>query len=99
MGSSMPLKRSGKLVGNGSARKIVLGFQPAYVKLINVTDRISHEKMALMEAKKALKVIADGTATYVDSVTLDADGFTLEAGAYVSAKEYHYLAEESKNEL
>lgn len=99
MSSSMPLKRSGKLIGSGADKTIVLGFKPAHVKLINVTDRISHEKMALMDAKKALQTVAAGTATFVDAITLNADGFTLEASAFVSAKEYHYYAEEAKNEL
>ena len=98
MGSSLNKIKRGKLVGDGSVRKVVCGFAPKYVKWENVTDRIGLEKMELMDAKKALKTVAAGTRTYVDSLTLDSDGFTVEAAEFVAAKEYHYVAFESKSE-
>ena len=98
MSSRMNMIKSGKLLGNGAARKVVLGYKPKKVELINITDRISYEKMELMDAKSALKRVAAGTGTYVDAITIDSDGFTIEAAEYVSAKEYHYAAYQAENE-
>lgn len=98
MASSLNKIRSGKLIGNGSVRKIVLGFKPKKVELFNVTDQTDYHKTSEMADKKARKEVAAGTKTYVDSITIEADGFTLEAGAYVADKEYHYVAYESKSD-
>lgn len=98
MGSSLNLARRGVVTGGGADKKIVLGFKPAHVKIINITDRIVNEKADTMLADKALRTLADGTATFVDGVTLNSDGFTMLAAVAISAKELHYYAEESKND-
>jgi len=98
MSSKSPFKKRGVFTGGGADKTFVLGFAPAYVKVINVTDRISGEKTDTMGAAKALTVAADGTATYADNITLTSDGFTVAAALAVAAKELHYYAEESIND-
>ena len=98
MSSSNNLTRRGVVQGAGADRKIVLGFRPANVKVVNITDRITNEKSDTMPDDKALRTIAAGTATYVDGITLNSDGFTMLAAVAIDAKELHYYAEESKND-
>jgi len=98
MSSSNPLKRRGVITGGGADRKIVLGFKPAQVKVVNITDRIENEKSDTMPDDLALRRIANGTATYVDGITLNSDGFTMLAAVAIDTKELHYYAEEAKNE-
>ncbi len=98
MGSSANLTRRGVVTGGGADKKIVLGYKPANVKVTNITDRIVNEKADTMPADKALRTIADGTATYVDGITLNSDGFTMLAAVAIAAKELHYYAEESRND-
>jgi len=98
MSSKSPFKKRGVFTGGGVDKTFVLGFAPAYVKVINVTDRISGEKLDTMAAAKALTVAADGTATYADNITLTSDGFTVAAALAVDTKELHYYAEEAINE-
>lgn len=98
MGSSNNLNRRGVVTGAGADKKIVLGFKPAQVKIVNVTDRITNEKSDTMEDNKALRILADGTATFVDGITLNSDGFTMLAAVAIAAKVLHYYAEESKND-
>lgn len=98
MASGLNKIRNGKMIGNGADRKIVLGFRPVKVEVENVTDRIGYSKLSTMEDKKSIKQLAAGTKTYVDSVTINADGFTVEAAEFVATKEFHYVAYESKSE-
>lgn len=98
MASGLNKIRISKMVGNGTARKVVLGFKPKQVELENITDRIGVKKTETMELKKGIKTIADGTRTYVDSITIENDGFRIEAAEFVVDKEYHYTAFEAKND-
>ena len=98
MSSKTRFSRSGQFVGGGADKKIVLGYKPRYVKVVNVTDRISAEKFESMEDDKALNVAADGTATFVDRITLNSDGFTVLTALAVSAKVLHYFADEGGGE-
>lgn len=98
MASSLNQIRSSKFVGQGVERKIVLGFEPKAVTLHNVTDRISYEKTALMADAKAVKRDGAGTGTYVDSITINSDGFTVEAAEAVADKEFHYVAFQARND-
>jgi len=98
MGSSLNLKRRGVVTGAGADKTIVLGYKPAQVKIVNVTDRIQNEKSDTMPDDKALRTLANGDSTYVDGVTLNSDGFTMLAAVAIADKELHYYAEESKND-
>lgn len=98
MASSLNKVRSGKFIGAGADKKIVLGFKPKYVEIMNITDGADYKKSETMEADKARKEIAAGDKTYVDSVTMNADGFTLLAAQAVADKEFHYVAYESKSD-
>ncbi len=98
MSSSNNLTRRGVVTGGGADKKIVLGFKPANVKVVNITDKITNEKSDTMVDDKALRVLANGTATFVDGITLNSDGFTMLAAVAIAAKELHYYAEESKND-
>jgi len=98
MSSKSPFKKRGVFTGGGADKTFVLGFAPAYVKVINVTDRISAEKLDTMPAAKAINIAAAGTGTYADNITLTSDGFTVAAALAVATKELHYYAEEAVNE-
>ena len=98
MASSLNKIRSGKFIGSGAEKSIVLGFQPKKVEIYNITDFISYEKTALMDTDKSIKRVAAGTGTFPVSVTINADGFTLAAAENVAAKEFHYTAYESKSD-
>lgn len=98
MASSLNKVRSGKFIGAGADKKVILGFQPKYVEIMNVTDQSDYKKSETMDTDKARKEIAAGTKTFVSSVTINADGFTLIAAEAVVAKEFHYVAYESKSD-
>lgn len=98
MSSSHNKVRNGQHVGDGLARKVVLGFRPKKVELYNITDQADYKKLDSMPNAKARKEVAAGTKTYVDAITIESDGFTVEAAENVAAKEYHYAAYESKSE-
>ena len=98
MSSSLNQAKTGKLVGAGADKKIVLGFKPRHVKVMNTTDRITNEKTDTMDADEALRTLAAGTATFVDGITLNSDGFTMLAAVAIADKDLHYVAYEGKNE-
>ena len=98
MGSSNNRVTARTFTGNGADRKIVLGYRPKRVSIHNVTDRISYDKMDGMEDEKSLKRVAAGTGTFVDSVQINSDGFTLIAAENVAAKVFHYSAHEGNND-
>jgi hypothetical protein len=57
---------------------ITLGFAPKYVKVTNLTDRISGEWFAESPAGTQLLTVAAGTRTYADTgITVSADSFTV----------------------
>ena len=102
MSSSLNWTKTGMVVGKGADKKIVLGFKPRVVKVINVTDLIVSEKYDTMPSAKAFSAKAGALAiyepSYADHIVLEADGFTIKAALAVSAKELHYFASEGKNE-
>lgn len=98
MASSLNKIRNGELVGNGTDRKIILGFKPKKVELLNVTDQVDYCKLQSMVDAKTRKEVAAGDKTYVDAITINADGFTIKASEYVAAKAYHYAAYESQSD-
>lgn len=98
MGSSRNRSTARTWVGGGIDRKMVLGYKPQSVSVYNITDGISYEKTRTMELEKARKVIADGTATFVDSVQLNDDGFTVIAAESAADKIFHYVAHEGNND-
>lgn len=98
MSSKAPFSKSGKIIGGGADKKIVLGFKPRKVEIHNVTDRISATKLDTMPANDALVRAANGDGTVSPYVELDSEGFTVKAALAVSGKELHYYAEESLNE-
>lgn len=98
MSSKAPFSKSGKIVGHGADKKIVLGFKPRKVEVHNVTDRISAVKLDTMPANDALVRAANGDGTVNPFVGLDNDGFIVKAAFAVTGKELHYYAEESLNE-
>ena len=98
MASSLNKVRSGKFIGNGADKKVVLGFQPKKVEIYNVTDGVDYAKTSEMATNFARKEVIAGTKTYAASVQIDADGFTIIAAENVADKEFHYTAYESKSE-
>lgn len=98
MSSRVQMKKRGYFVGAGADRKVVLGFKPSHVKVWNITDGIKSEKSDTMPLLKSVTEAANGDTTYSDHIQLDSDGFTVKAALAVSAKELHYLAEESLSE-
>ena len=98
MSSKMPFSKSGKVVGGGADKKIVLGFKPRKVEVHNVTDRISALKLETMPNNDSLTRAANGDGTISPHVALESDGFVIKAALAVSGKELHYYAEESLNE-
>lgn len=98
MSSKTPFSKSGKIIGGGADKKIVLGFKPRKVEIHNVTDRISAIKLDTMPANDALVRATNGDGTVSPHVELNSDGFTVKAALAVSGKELHYYAEESINE-
>lgn len=98
MSSSVNWVKTGKLVGTGADKKVVLGFKPRHVKIFNVTQLRTVEKSDTMAAAKAFNEVTAGTKTYADLVVLESDGFTLKAAAHASADEVHYYATEGRND-
>lgn len=98
MGSANNKIRSGKFIGAGADKKVVLGYKPKYVEIYNITDGIDYKKSETMEADKARKEVIAGTKTFVDSVSINADGFTLLAAQAVADKEFHYVAYQSESD-
>ena len=98
MSSSRNKMTSRLFKGDGDDRKIRLGYQPRKVEIHNITDVISYDKMGSMELEKSIKTIANGTQTYVDSVSIQSDGFTLIAAENVDTKDFRYAAYEAEND-
>lgn len=85
---------SGGHTGDGTLLTVMLGFKPQHVKLINVTDVVSFEKIDGMAAAATLETAADGTRTIDTSgaITLTDDGFTTAAAVNISAKVFVWAA-------
>lgn len=98
MSSSANMVKTGKLVGSGADKKVVLGFKPRKVLILNVDDLKTLEKTDTMADGESYQRITDGTLSAVDHCDLNADGFTLKAAAHASDDEIHYSAYEGRNE-
>lgn len=81
-----PAEATGKIVFDGTAItaadyiEVDLGFKPSYVNFVNLTDRVSGEFYAGMDANSCLKTIANGTRSLEvtggnGGITLTANGF------------------------
>ena len=73
------------------------GFDPKYIKLVNETDRITHEWHEGMTAGTTLKTVAAGTRTLDlvggdNAINVDGSEVTIAAAAAISAKQYRVLA-------
>lgn len=89
----------GSFTGAGAIVEVTCGFKPRYIKLINLTDRITQEWTYDMAATHTLNTAADGTMTDDTGSLLVAKGgadgyrgFAVAAAAAVNAKLYHYIA-------
>lgn len=99
MASSNNKVKTGKFVGAGADKKIVLGFKPKAVDLYNSTDGIEYHKTDTMPNGDAFRRLAAGAGANVASmIELNADGFTVKSGAAIAAKDLHYVAKEANNE-
>jgi len=67
------------VAAGGTAETVVLGFQPSYVRAINVNNLTSYEYFAGMTADYSITDANGGTVAAATSggITLTADGFTL----------------------
>ncbi len=89
----------GSFTGSGEVVAVTCGFKPRYIKVINLTDRITQEWTYDMAATHTLNIAADGTATDNTSSLIVAKGsqdsyrgFELAAAVAVNAKVIHYIA-------
>lgn len=85
---------TGTFTGAGAAVDVELGFTPRYIELINVTDAIIQKHIEGMPSGSVLNTTAAG-ANSIDTGSLlliDTNGFTVGAGAAISAKEYVWMA-------
>ncbi len=98
MGSSNNLTKTAQLVGTGADKKIVLGFKPRRVEVVNVTQLKTTWKSDSMPDGEAYQRVTAGTMSQVDHLDLASDGFTLKAAAHASDDELHYYAQEGKND-
>jgi len=98
MSSRTRAVKRGVLIGTGADRTVITGFKPDSVVLRNITDGIDCYKSDSMLLKKARNEDIAGAKTFVDAITINEDGFTIEASKFVSTKEYHYRAEQEMNE-
>ncbi len=82
--------------GTVAAYVFTLGFQPRYVKAVNLTDRNSMEWFEGMAAASQLHQVAAGTLTLVttNGITVSASGFTLglDTDVNVASKQVSWLA-------
>ena len=84
---------TGTFTADGTVATVKLGFQPRYIRVINVTDAITHEKTADMDAGDALQTIANGTRTVENSlITIEEDGFDLAAAVAIDEKVINFIA-------
>ena len=99
MSSLTAQTRTGRIVGSGALKKVVLGFKPKAVKIVNETGLMTAYKSETMDTDKAEKRATAGTMTFpADMVTIDSDGFTIgtDADLHGAADVLHYTAWESK---
>ena len=85
---------SGGHTGDGTLLTVTLGFKPQQVKLINITDVVSFEKIEGMATAATLETAADGTRTIdtTSAIVLTDNGFTVAAAVNISAKVFVWAA-------
>jgi outer membrane usher protein FimD/PapC len=71
------------VAAGGTAETVVLGYQPSYVRAINVDNLTSYEHFSGMDAATSIDMFNDAdtqvAVNAAGSITLTADGFTLGA--------------------
>jgi len=84
----------GTYTGDGAAKTLTIGFKPAYIRVLNFTDRIEYEKYNTMAAADTLKTVAAGTRTLEtgSDIVLTNKGATISLGANINAKVFHVFA-------
>lgn len=87
----------GKIVTDSaaaSAQTISLGFTPRYVRLVNLTDRITDEWFEGMAQASSLHTVAAGTMTLetTNGITVAASSFTLTAATMLASKTFFWEA-------
>lgn len=90
--------KRGSFTGSGADRKVLCGFKPRVVHVYNITDGVDYKKTETMEDSKARKEVIAGDKTYVDSIEIESNGFTIIAAENVADKVFHYAAYESQSE-
>jgi hypothetical protein len=104
MASSFNFVKTGKVVGTGADKKIVLGFQPRMVELFNADNtggKITAWKTDQMATRFAKKVIANGTTTFADDMcVIESDGFTIgdDSDLNAAGEDIYYIAWQGKND-
>jgi len=74
-----PQTSTGTVTGTGASLSVTLGFEPKYVKVINLTSGASLETISDVGDGKGLKLTDTPTYALVSSngLTIDNNGFTL----------------------
>ncbi len=78
-----------------AAATITLGYQPRYVAVHNITDRISYEWFEGNANGTTLKTVAAGTRTLDTgdaAISVSANGFTIGAAAILQNKQIRWIA-------
>jgi hypothetical protein len=91
---------TGTYTGTGAAINVQIGFVPAYVRIINITDADeTYEWFNSMDAGKAIKTAAavgtqatNGVSPYAGTRGGDGAGFTVGTAISVDTKVYAYVA-------
>lgn len=82
--------------GTVAAYAFSCGFQPKYVRVVNVTSGDMYEWFEGMAAASASKTVAAGTRSLITTlgITVSADGFTmgLDTDVNVSSEQVSWLA-------
>ena len=103
MASSLNFIKTGKVVGTGADKKIVLGFQPRSVTLFNAAagGLVTCWKTDQMATRYAKKAVAAGTTTFADDMcVIESDGFTIgdDSDLNVAGEDIYYEAIQGKND-
>jgi hypothetical protein len=93
--------KMGKILAKGTVKKIVLGFRPRAVEVVNETGLVTAFKSDTMDGSKGAKRVTNGTMTFpTDLITIESDGFTIGTDADLNAagEALHYVAWQARNE-
>lgn len=82
---------------DGTTITVNLGFQPRWIRIINVTDVVIWEKMDTLAAANSVKVVTAGTTT-IDTtsailINSDKSTITLSATAFPTGKTISLIAQ------